>query len=75
MTRSLVTGTIGSSTNQIGVVIMKEQTLRIEIKVDGVLIEVREFKTNRRDNITSFCDFLRSFKKDMGLWNFAKFFD
>ena len=54
---------------------MKEQTLRIEIKVDGVLIEVREFKTNRRDNITSFWDFLRSFKKDMDSWNFVKFFD
>lgn len=54
---------------------MKEQVLRIEIKVDGVIVEVREFSTARKDTVTAFWDFLRSFKNDMGSWNFSKFFD
>lgn len=54
---------------------MKEQLLRIEIKVDGVIVEVREFSAARKNTIENFWNFLNDFKKDIDNWNFAKFFN
>ena len=53
---------------------MEEQLLRIEIKVDGVIVEVREFSTARKNTVENFWNFLNDFKKDIDNWNFAKFF-
>jgi len=53
---------------------MEQRTMRIEIKVDGKLVEVYEFNTNQRDPISSFWDFIKSFNKSIQSWNFDKFF-
>lgn len=54
---------------------MKEQILRIEIKVDGVTVEVREFSTARNNPVQAFQNFMHNTTKDMSSWCFAKLFD
>lgn len=51
---------------------MNTKTIRIEVKVDGKILEV--FETEVSENDTSkFWDFMYGVKKSMGEWNFAKF--
>ena len=50
--------------------------LRIEVKVDGVLIEVHELRIENfdLDPISKFWSFIRYFSKNLERWEFDTFF-
>lgn len=49
--------------------------MRIEVKVDGELTDVFEFDTKQqRDPVSGYWTFLKSFSREIGNWNFNKFF-
>ena len=49
--------------------------MRIEVKVDGELTDVFEFDSKQhRDPVSRFWEFVKNFSREIGSWNFNKFF-
>lgn len=48
--------------------------MRIEIRVNGEIVEVREVVLDSRDPMSQFWNFMRAFQGDISSWSFNHFF-